>query len=272
MARNLSKYISSIGRLELSKEKECQLVKVYQNKEVGWQEAQDKIIRNNMLHVVKLAIAHSKNENIILELISEGNLALLQSLNSFDPNRETKLSTYSTIRIKGAFYSFFKSKSTLRHFKLSDGNLALAKKAKDYIEKLELEGLRKPSALEIARHCEIDYSKALLVVELAQASAVSIDAEIDIKENSKTLEIADSSVKTPFTETKDKENSAIIEKIIASLPLKNQIIVNKRFGLQGEDRTGLALIGKELNLTKERVRQIEKKSLQLIRNRLKKME
>lgn len=271
MPQSLNKYIATIDNKKLTKEEECHLIRIYQKKESGWQEAQDKVIRNNMLHVVKLAVVHSKNENTILELISEGNLALLQSLNSFDPNREVKLSTYSTIRIKGAFYSFFKSKSTLRHFKLSDGNLALTRKAKDYTEKLELEQCRKPSVLEIAKHCEIDHSKALLITELTQASTVSIDAETDFKENSTTLEIADPSIKTPFTETKEKENSAIIQKIIASLPLKHQIIVNKRFGLQGEDRTGLALIGKELNLTKERVRQIEKKSLQLIQVKLKKI-
>lgn len=271
MSQSLNKYISTINNKKLTKEEECHLIRIYQRKESGWQEAQDKIIRNNMLHVVKLAIIHSKNENTILELISEGNLALLQSLNSFDPNKEAKLSTYSTIRIKGAFYSFFKSKSTLRHFKISDGNLALTRKAKDYTERLKLEQCRKPSVSEIAKHCEIDHSKALLIAELAQTSAVSINAEIDFKENSTTLEIADPSIKTPFVEIRDKENSAIIEKIIASLPLKHQIIVNKRFGLQGEDRTGLALIGKELNLTKERVRQIEKKSLQLIQVKLKKI-
>lgn len=272
MSTPLKKYISSINREELTKEEEAKFVRIYQNKEEGWQQAQDKILRNNLLYVVKLAMDHAKDESTILDLISEGNLALLQSLNTFDPNMEAKFSTYSTFRIKGAFYAFFRSNSKFRHFKLSDNNVNLAKKAREYIEDFELNNNRKPTINEIANHCKIDSSKALLIAELAEVSTVPIEAEINYNEDSKQIEIADPSAKSPFLETKNKENSILIEKIIASLPLKHQIIVNKRFGLKGEDRTDLATIGKELNLTKERVRQIEKRCLHVIQDKLNKIQ
>lgn len=272
MATALSKYIASIDREELTREEEAKFVRIYRNKEEGWKEAQEKIIRNNLLYVVKLARNFSNDETVIFELISEGNLALLQSLNNFDPNKEAKFSTFATFRIRGAFYAFFRSHSRYRHFKISDNNVNLAKKARDFTEDFELNKSRKPTVDEIAKHCEIDRSKALLIAELAEVSTVPIQAEISYNDDSKQVEIADPTIKTPFTETKDKENSILIEKIIASLPLNHQIIVNKRFGLKGEDRTDLASIGKELNLTKERVRQIEKKSLQLIHDKLNKIE
>lgn len=272
MAKNtLDQYISSIKREPLSIEEENKFVRIYQNKEDGWQQAQDKIVRNNLLLVVKLALQLTKQESTVLDLISEGNLALLQSLNKFDPNKGFKLSSFAAFRIKGSFAAFFKKHNRYRHFKLSDENITLAEKAKKFSEDYFYQNNINPSVREIAKHCQINEAKALMITELANISTVVLDKPLELLDGQIESEIADPNIKDPFNQVNNKENNIIISKIIASLPAKHQIIVNKRFGLNGEDRTDLASIGKELNITKERVRQVESSILKTIHKQLEKL-
>ena len=84
-------------------------------------------------------------------------------------------------------------------------------------------------------------------------------------------EIKDENGVTPDYEVNSQQVSSILNKIIFDLPLKQRIIINKRFGLNGESETDLATIGKELNLTKERIRQIESSVLKILRNDLEKL-
>ena len=141
---------------------------------------------------------------------------------------------------------------------------SLAKKAKEYISDYKFKHNINPCVLSIAKHCKINENKALLIAELAGINVLSIDKNIEHEDRETNVEYQDVKALTPFQETDKAETSKIISKIIASLPLKRQIIINKRFGLNGEDFTDLATIGKQLNLTKERVRQIEKEVIQTI--------
>lgn len=268
MRHSLNQYINSINREVLPQEEENKLIEIFQKKRTGWEEAQDKVVRNNLLLVVKLAMNYTKDSQLILDLISEGNLALVQSLNRFDPNKGYKFSTFSALRIKGSFFSFFKLNSKFRHFKLSDKNINLARKAKEFSDNYFNNHNIKPSTEEIAKHCDIDSSKALLIAELANVSAFSMQEEVHFKDSESELQIEDPQAINPETEILKKENSKILEKLISQLPLRQQIIVNKRFGLNGESRSDLASIGKEMKLTKERVRQIERSALRFLAARL----
>jgi RNA polymerase sigma factor (sigma-70 family) len=94
---------------------------------------------------------------------------------------------------------------------------------------------------------------------------------VDVDFEEKAMQVADESAITPDKQTNDKEMSSVIEKIISNLSMRQQIIIRRRFGLDGEDGKDLATIGLELNLTKERIRQIEQSTLKQIRKELEKV-
>ena len=150
-------------------------------------------------------------------------------------------------------------------------NIELAKKAKDFVETFHLERGQNPSVEEFAKFCEIDHGRALLISELAGSHIFSIHSVADVDYEDKVLQVADDSAITPDKQINDKEMSSVIEKIISSLSMRQQIIIKRRFGLDGEEGQDLATIGLELDLTKERIRQIEQSTLKQIRKELEKV-
>jgi len=264
MSTSLQKYLTSVKGNILEAEEEKKLIKLFQSKSKGWEDAQEKIVKSNSLYIVKLAYSFAQKNEEILDLISEGNLALLESLVKFDPNKEARLLSYASFRIKGAMLAYRKKQNLFLNFKVSEEVSSLAKKAKEYILDYKLEHNQNPSVSLIAKHCGIKESKALLIAELADINVLSIDKTVEHEGKETYADYEDLEALTPFQETDKAETSKIISKIIASLPLNRQIIINKRFGLNGEDSTDLATIGRQLNLTKERVRQIEKETIQMI--------
>lgn len=266
----LDKYISSLKKPFLTQEEENKLITLYQSKAEGWESAQEKVINSNLFFVVKLAKKYSKNRTETLNLISEGNLALLQSLNRYKPNNEAKFLTYASVAIKGAIFTYFQNNHVLNNFKVSFANLVLARKAADFVELYNLNHSRNPTSDEIAKHLEISQSKALLITDLANSTITSIDCTNE-DGTSFQEKYEDSRIDNPLTLLQKKESISLIESILQSLPDKHQIIISKRFGLRGEDRTDLASIGKELKLTKERVRQIEKAAINTIFSHFKKL-
>jgi RNA polymerase sigma factor (sigma-70 family) len=78
-------------------------------------------------------------------------------------------------------------------------------------------------------------------------------------------------MRTPDKQINEKEMSSVIEKIISNLSMRQQVIIKRRFGLDGEGGKDLATIGLELDLTKERIRQIEQSTLKQIRRELEKV-
>jgi RNA polymerase sigma factor (sigma-70 family) len=264
VSKSLQKYLTSIKSSILNPEEESSLIKLFKSKSKGWEDAQEKIIKSNSLYVVKLAYSFARKNEEVLDLISEGNLALLESLSKFDPNKKAKLLSYASFRIRGAMLAYRRKQSVFLNFKISEEINSLAKKTKEYILDYKLKHNQTPSISSIAKHCGIKENKAFLIAELAGINILSINATIEHEDKEIDLEYEDVEALNPFQEVDKAENSKIISKIIASLPLNRQIIINKRFGLNGEDFTDLATIGKQLNLTKERVRQIEKDIIQTI--------
>ena len=271
MRNLLDIYLSEITNCIVSPEEESKLINIYQKRLPDWEQAQEKVIKSNLLFVAHSAFEMSNNQHKILELISEGNLSLLESLDKFDSARGCRFLTYASFDIKGRMLKHLAKNNYFSALKISLKNIELASKAKKFIESYRLENNINPSIKEIARYCEIEEPKALLISELAQSKIQSIQILIDFEDNEKLSEIKDENGVTPDYEVNSQQVSSILNKIIFDLPLKQRIIINKRFGLNGESETDLATIGKELNLTKERIRQIESSVLKILRKDLEKL-
>ncbi len=269
--KSLQQYISEIANSILPAEEERRLILIYLNKEPDWQEAQNLVIKSNMMFVVKTAYEFSNDSQRILELVSEGNLSLLESLNKFDPSKGFKFLTYASFNIRGRMLKYMLRSCNFSALKLSLKNIELAKKAKDFVDTYNLENNQNPSVEEIAKHCDIDSSRALLIAEVAGSHIFSIQSVVEKDHEERALQVADESMRTPDKQINEKEMSSVIEKIISKLSMRQQVIIKRRFGLDGEGGKDLATIGLELDLTKERIRQIEQSTLKQIRRELEKV-
>jgi RNA polymerase primary sigma factor len=224
-----------------------------------------------MMFVVKTAYEFSNDSQRILELISEGNLSLLESLNKFDPSKGFKFLTYASFNIRGRMLKYMLRSCNFSALKLSLKNIELAKKAKDFVDTYNLENNQNPSVEEIAKHCDIENNRALLIAEIAGSHIFSIQSVVEKDHEERALQVADESMRTPDKQINEKEMSSVIEKIISNLSMRQQVIIKRRFGLDGEGGKDLATIGLELDLTKERIRQIEQSTLKQIRRELEKV-
>lgn len=270
---SLDIYLSEIRDSILTTQKENELIYIYKNRLNGWEEAQESVIKSNLLFVVKTAFEFSRDHQRISELISEGNISLMESLDKFNETKGCRFLTYAAFDIRGRMIKYLAKNNYFSALKISLKNIELANKAKVFIRNYSLENNINPSISEIAKHCQIEQSKALLIAELAQISICAAHvAFADEEENEKLNEIKDEIHIQPDQEVNQNDVSSILVKIISKLPLKQRIVINKRFGLNGENPTDLNTIGKELDLTKERIRQIESSVLKKIRKELEKTE
>jgi RNA polymerase primary sigma factor len=270
---SLDIYLSEIRNNILTPEKESELIHIYKNRLNGWEEAQESIIKSNLLFVVKTAFEFSRDSRRTSELISEGNVSLMESLDKFDETKGCRFLTYAAFDVRGRMIKYLTKNNYFSALKISLKNVELANKAKAFIKNYNLENNINPSISEIAKHCQIEESKALLIAELAQISIYAVQITfVDDEENEKLHEIKDEINAQPDEEVNQNDVSSILLKIVSELPLKQRIVINKRFGLNGESPTDLHTIGEELNLTKERIRQIESSVLKTIRKELEKME
>jgi len=271
MSKSFEIFISEVNNCILPPDEELKLIEIYQNRQEGWEEAQEKVIKSNLMFVVQTAFQFSTDKCKLQDLISEGSLSLLDSLNKFDRTKGCKFLTFAGLDVRGRMVRYLFKNNSFATLKISTKNIEFAKKTKDFIEEYSQQNNAKPSVKEIAEHLQIKESKALLIIEIAEGKIFSIQSNPDPSDDTKQVEVADESVNLPSFEVNAKEVSSILTKIITDLPIRQQLVINKRFGLNGECPTDLATIGEQLNLTKERVRQIEQSVLRLLRKEIEKV-
>jgi RNA polymerase sigma factor (sigma-70 family) len=106
---------------------------------------------------------------------------------------------------------------------------------------------------------------------MADSKTISIDYNLEFEGSTDRVQIEDESITTPDDILNQKQVSEIILKIVARLPLRERTVVNKRFGLNGEEPTDLQTIGLQFDLTKERIRQIEVSAIKKIKSEMERL-
>jgi len=270
MINSLEKYISEIKDTPLEASEELRLIQSYQNRAADWEESREKVIKSNLMYVVKLAYSYNSDGSRVQELISEGNGALIDSIEKFDCSRGLKLITYCNLDIRGRMLKYLAGNGYLSAFKISAQTIEIVKKMKTFIQSHKEINGEMPSEKEIAKNCYIDESKVWTFLELVNTEIVSIDSSQSIDGEIKALQIVDEIAPDPVKEAHKQEVSSIISKLIENLPLRDKTIMIKRFGLNGDEPMDFASIGREINLTKQRVEQLEKAILGRIKLRIEK--
>ena len=271
MINSFNNYLVEAKKHLISAEEEMRLAKIYKSKEEGWEGAGEKIIKANLLFVVKTAFEYTTDSSRVQDLVAEGNLSLVQSLDNYDPSRGVKFLTFACFSLRGKMIKQIIDNGEFSTFKVPTKSSDKAHKIKQLIQERLGESRGKPSILEIQDKFKLTRDQAAVLLDLAERKTLSIDYKHSNEEGDSPVNIQDESIKMPYEEADAKEVSNIVNQIISKLPLRNQAVINRRFGLNGHELSDLATIGKEFNITKERVRQIENSILILLRNEFSKL-
>lgn len=257
-------YLSEIGFSPLlSAEEEVHYSKLALKGDEG---GRKKMIESNLRLVVKIARRYLNRGLPLLDLIEEGNLGLMKSVEKFDPDRGFRFSTYATWWIRQTIERAIMNQTrTIRlpiHI-VKELNVYL-RAARQLTQKLDHE----PSAEEIAEMLDRPLEDVKKLLGLND-KVTSVDTPIGREENKSLLDtIADENSMNPAEQLTDEDLQMHLEGLLGQLTENQQEVIARRFGLRGFEKATLEEVGREIDLTRERVRQIQVEALKILRKHL----
>jgi RNA polymerase primary sigma factor len=260
---SLSVYLREINKIPLlTREQEVTLARSAKD---GSQDAKDKLIQANLRFVVNVAKKYQNQGLTLSDLISEGNLGLITAVDKFDVEKGYHFISYAVWWIKQSILKAICEKSRMIRLPLNRANELLQ------IEKVKREiGSNKDGEAdieEIADFLDMDKSR---INDLINASKefVSLETPLSSDKDANTISdlMEDTKGADPEEVLIDRTLQESIEGVLATLTDKESNVIKYRFGLNGERPHSLKEIGDKYNLTKERIRQIEKKAISRLRH------
>ena len=255
-------YLKDIGKVPLlSAEEEIQLAK---RMEAGDEMAKKKLAESNLRLVVSIAKRYVGRGMLFLDLIQEGNLGLLKAVEKFDYRKGYKFSTYATWWIRQAITRAIADQArTIRiPVHMVETINKVTRVSRDLLQKLG----REPLPEEVGEVMGLPKERVQEIMKIAQ-EPVSLETPIGEEEDSHLGDfIQDESIPTPVEATNQTLLHEQLDEVVSTLTEREQRVIKLRFGWDdGRPRT-LEEVGKEFNVTRERIRQIEAKALRKLRH------
>ena len=260
----LTMYLKEINKVPLlTREEEIELS---EKAKKGDKAARDKIIKANLRFVVKVAKKYQNHGLDLTDLISEGNIGLMTAIDKFEPSRGYHFISYAVWWINQSILKALSEKSRAIRLPLNRANeLVRIEYASNLINGTLSE------AEEVAQISEMLNMPQSRVRELLSISngMVSLDSKVSSKESDSSVlgdYFEDQTYTGPEDNTVNKALKADMNKLLGTLKPNEAKVIRLRYGLNGLKPMSLQEIGEECNLTKERVRQIEKKAIFRLQN------
>ncbi len=255
-SKNLKLYLKQISKFQpLSQEEEARLGRLIKK---GDRKAQGKLIEANLKFVVSYVKKFRGMGLSMLDLINEGNLGLIEAARRFDYKKNVKFISYAVWWIRQAVYHSLTQNSRIYHIpqKLSD-QITKMKKIKANLKKSLG---RNPGRDEIAQDMKISISEVeeLEVLENKELSLSDHFYDDDVELSEKIEDSLSPSIEYTIIKNSVEEQ---VREMIKELGEKEAFVLKSRFGIDNEGPLTLQKIGDKLDLTRERVRQIEKKAM-----------
>ena len=258
-------YLKEIGRVPLlTPEEEIDLALKIQSGGPDGEKAKKRLSEANLRLVVSIAKRYVGRGMQFLDLIQEGNLGLIKAVEKFDHTKGFKFSTYATWWIRQAITRAIADQA--RTIRIPVHMVETINKVKKVSSQLLHENGHEPTAEEIAERLEMPVDKVREIMRVAQ-EPVSLETPIGEEEDSHLGDfLPDEDAPVPAEAASQTLLKEQLAEVLKTLTPREEKVLRLRFGLEdGRPRT-LEEVGKEFNVTRERIRQIEAKALRKLRH------
>lgn len=255
-------YLKEIGRIPLlSSEEEIELAK---RMEEGDEEAKKKLSEANLRLTVSIAKRYSGRGMQFLDLIQEGNLGLIKAVEKFDYRKGYKFSTYATWWIRQSITRAIADQA--RTIRIPVHMVETMNRVNRTSRRLLQEYGREPTPEEVAEAMNLPVERVLEISKISQ-EPVSLETPIGEEEDSHLGDfIQDEHIPVPADEAAHTLLREQLEKVMDTLSEREQKVLALRFGLEDGKPHTLEEVGREFQVTRERIRQIEAKALRKLRH------
>ena len=226
---------------------------------VGDTESRDLMVRANLRLVVNIARGYTGKGLVLQDLIEEGNLGLLRAVEGFDPNMNTRFSTYASYWIKQSIKRALVN--TAKTIRIPAYMVELLAKWRRATNQLTDELGRPPTHEETAKFLGLPKKKLNIIKKAIRV--YNSAPQSDQTEAGWSIDemLSDARVKTPDTAMVENDDLRQVMQLLDKMDAREATVLRMRFGLNDEEPKTLKEIGESLGLTRERVRQIESEAL-----------